>query len=444
MAKDDETKKPPPDFTLAAARPGGGEAPKVFSFKSSARSQITRRAFLRSGIATGAGVVGGSVLPGCGGGDDDTDKNSFYNETSQYENRRDVLVRSSHKGEVNAVAVNTTGDCIVSGGSDRIAKVWSADGRLRQQYRGHGASVEAVACSGNDLIASGCTDGVVHVWEAATGALVRRYEEHRSAITGLAFSPDGEIIVSASRDGTAHLWEVVGDGGPLVVYRGHQGPVNSVAFHPTGMLIQSGSDDETAHIWDRDGECIAIHVGHGTAVTAVTFVDGERAASGGADGVIHIWHAANGETLLVFGSGGSRINGLSASPDGTLVAVAGSDATVRVWSTVDGVPQAVFTGHEGPVNTVVFCPGGDDVLSGSDDHTLQLWDGMTAVLIRLFVDEALTEADPNGTGMLVCTCDTVRVCSCDTVRLCTCNSVCTCDSVCGCDSQGGGHYWYPN
>jgi WD40 repeat protein len=83
---------------------------------------------------------------------------------------RDRAARE-HGGPVGALAFSVDSRWLVSASSDTSVKVWALpDGTVRQALRGHANEVFAVAVSSTGLIASGDCDGVVLLWDLATGA----------------------------------------------------------------------------------------------------------------------------------------------------------------------------------------------------------------------------------------------------------------------------------
>jgi WD40 repeat protein len=92
-------------------------------------------------------------------------------------------------------------------------------------------------------------DGVIRIYQVATGKDIRVLRGHRGPISSVQFSPDGNTLVSGGEDGTVRLWNAM-NGKELQRFEGHRDAVTSVAFAPDGQAVISGSRDSTALIWD--------------------------------------------------------------------------------------------------------------------------------------------------------------------------------------------------
>jgi WD40 repeat protein len=245
----------------------------------------------------------------------------------------------------------------------------------------HDDRVHGVAFSPDGrVLVTGSADGVVRSWDAASGT--PRGEPlavHTDGVSAVAFSPDGRLLASASWDGTVALTDARSGevrGEPLA---GHEAAVTSVVFSPDGRSIATASDDRTVRLWDvasgrPRGQPLT---GHGDAVNRVAFSpDGSLVASASNDGTVRLWDVATGGPHGGALTGhGDWVRGVAFSPDGALLASGSLDATVRLWDVATGQPHgAPLTGHSAGVRTVAFSPDGRLVASGGTDSTTRLWD----------------------------------------------------------------------
>jgi hypothetical protein len=86
------------------------------------------------------------------------------------------------------------------------------------------------------------------LWEVATGKEVRSLPSQEQLVTGVAFSPDGRVLVSASKDRTFCLWEVA-SGREIRRVEGHRGSLSALVVSRDGRFVITGSSDGTALVW---------------------------------------------------------------------------------------------------------------------------------------------------------------------------------------------------
>ncbi len=92
-------------------------------------------------------------------------------------------------------------------GSPDIWLLNAADGTRIHTLSQGPFRVSSVAFSPDDaLIASGSRDGVLRLWDAESGALLRELEGHTESVESVAFSNDGTLIASGGTDDTVILW----------------------------------------------------------------------------------------------------------------------------------------------------------------------------------------------------------------------------------------------
>src|SRR5262249_14429682 len=102
-------------------------------------------------------------------------------------------------------------------------------------------------------LATGCEDGIVRLWDPATGVCRAELPGHDRVVNHVAFSPDGSRLASAGDDHTVRVWDVAAGKGPRVL-RGHTEALQDVGFSPDGRHLASCGADGTARVWDLGAE----------------------------------------------------------------------------------------------------------------------------------------------------------------------------------------------
>jgi RNA polymerase sigma factor (sigma-70 family) len=218
----------------------------------------------------------------------------------------------------------------------------------------HPGIVSAVALSGNGVLATAGSAGIVCLWDASSGKPVRRLRPawtlagpfRRSPLWthSVAFSPDGRTVLASCDNGIVYLWNT-NTGAALRCLTGHSGVIRSAAFSPDSTMVASTGDDRT----------------------------------------VRLWQVATGKELRRF-EGKRKHDGwtLAFAPDGKTLATGGNTGEVFLYDVATGRELRGFRGHRSVANSVHFCRDGKTFLSGSHDGTIRMWDTSTGRELRRF------------------------------------------------------------
>ncbi len=259
----------------------------------------------------------------------------------------------------------------------------SAAGGLELRHRD---DVTAAAFSPDGrLIATGCRDGTLRVWQVTDGKQIGDTLRlgGRVSARGIAFSPDGRLGVVGCSDGTAQVWNARTSravGGALR----HGSAVTTVTFHPNGLRVGTGTADGRARIWDiSTGQQTGDPIRHPESIQSMAFdAAGGRLATGCQDGRIRFWEPATGRSAGSPLPAGEPALVLAFSPGRGLLATGGAGGKVRLWDAATNEPVGPGYRHRGPVQSCGFGREGTVLMTaGRQDRT-----------VRSVVLEALLEA----------------------------------------------------
>jgi WD40 repeat protein/tRNA A-37 threonylcarbamoyl transferase component Bud32 len=220
-------------------------------------------------------------------------------------------------------------------------------------------------------------DGVIRLWEGATGRILATLRGHDAGVNSLSWSPQGPQLASANEDSTVTLWNV-DTGREVATLRGHSGRLYAVSWSPDGSRLASAgsSSDPIIKLWDAvSGHEIATLRGHTRSIRALSWSpDNREFASASSDGTVRLWDGATGRKRLILPGDSSRLLAVSWSPDGRHLASGGEGRTVTVWDPHSGRETATLRGHTSAVTALAWSPDSRSLASTSQDQTLKIWE----------------------------------------------------------------------
>jgi WD40 repeat protein/beta-lactamase regulating signal transducer with metallopeptidase domain len=342
---------------------------------------------------------------------------------------KELPLLDGHRDAPTTIVLSPDGKTVVSWGADHVIRRWEAGtGKPLGAFPAPAGTTLAAFSSDGRTVALANADKTIRLHETATGKELQRFKGHPSGAAGLAFSPDGKVLASrGTADHTIRLYDVArgadlrqivmrptnqSTAGTFLLIGGSGGRSRAsgpgLAFSPDGKLLVApgpgnGRQGNTLVVCDVATGKELRKIESPRAITSFVFSpDGRALATENGDRTITLWEVASGKewarlgkpfverqqtgqgmmvlavTIDGFPGGGfsdpAGPTRLAFSPDGRALVTRGPDLSIRVWDVAAGKEIGRRKGHEGRVETVAFAPDGKTLASGGTDTTILLWD----------------------------------------------------------------------
>jgi WD40 repeat protein len=286
-----------------------------------------------------------------------------------------------HDGIVRGLAYSPDGSTLASCGEDGMVRVWDrATGRMVKEEGSE---------DGN---------GKVPLWDdGATGRMVReegdtlpQYLSYSDVVHGVAISPDGRLLASVGGRKQIRFSPLLSDleYEPVSIPRG-LGMMTSVVFIGDRTIVCGGGNDygdvavcefpapiRRTRFPDRAGVwSVAVHPRSGLVALG-------RAGRTSDDPGVSFWDPTS-EDLPRPWPARSPVRSLAFSPDGRCLAASQRDG-VAIWDLESHALSSTLRGHSARVHAVAYAPGGSNLASASHDGTVRIWDGVTGSILACY------------------------------------------------------------
>ena len=256
---------------------------------------------------------------------------------------------------------------------------WTIDSKL------HRGTITALAVSPDaKLIATGGSDGVVRIWDPASGKLLHALFGHPTYVRGLSWSPCGSTLASVgSWETTARLWDPHA-GKPLRVLKGFKSYVYQAVWAPDGSRLALGCyGSGWISMWDPATSELRTVAELGQPIYRMRWSpDTKYLAVTAATLPVSVLETEFGKSKFTLGENSDANIAIDWSPDSKKL-IAGSSAKCTIWDLSKENPNDEKAVRKLAVAgaDVAWSPDGKSVLTAPGTAVVQQWDPATGKAI---------------------------------------------------------------
>ena len=245
---------------------------------------------------------------------------------------------------------------LVAGGVDGVLRVWDvASGTVRRSIElGTRLPICMQLAPAGDWAAVGDAGGRLRLFDLRTGTMTREFKGHDAAVWSLALSPDRTRLASGDIDARVIVWDIA-TARSVATQDTNDGWITAMCFSPDGETVAMGRADSVIRLLHLDDASTAgVLRGHRHAVVHVDWQSDGTLHTLSLDGTAKTWNAQSALQVPTIVTRQPQSIGLAFDAVGTRVLVGGSDGSVRRWSVQaaaheQSVESAALPAHDGSV-----------------------------------------------------------------------------------------------
>ncbi|XP_018493279.1 uncharacterized protein LOC108863375 isoform X2 [Raphanus sativus] len=159
-------------------------------------------------------------------------------------------IAKGHKESVYALAMNDAGTMLVSGGTEKVLRVWDPrTGSKTMKLRGHTDNVRVLLLdSTGRFCLSGSSDSMIRLWDLGQQRCLHTYAVHTDSVWALACTPSFTHVYSGGRDQSLYLTDLATRESVLMCNKEH--PIQQLALQDDSIWI--ATIDSSVERWPAE------------------------------------------------------------------------------------------------------------------------------------------------------------------------------------------------
>ncbi|CAL6006892.1 Pentapeptide_repeats-containing protein [Hexamita inflata] len=221
---------------------------------------------------------------------------------------------------------------------------------------------------------------IIQIYNPKTLEQLYNFDEHKTDIMWLSFSPDDTQFVCCDRDNTIKTYDIASR--KLLNSVILEEVVNQVEYSSDGKMILCCCGNNV-YLLTNNGNIIKKFEGHTDTVLSAQFNNCDKfIVSGGNDKTIKIWDVQSGQLLKTIFNHSDSVYQVKYSANDQIIASASVDQTIKLWNASTYELKCTLTGHTSSICSIAFSSNDELIASGSCDGKIKLWNIKSGELIK--------------------------------------------------------------